>query len=234
VIELYAITDHPGPALPEATPLQLVARGSLAGVCGAADGDAAVTPEGLWRHERIVEELMRDRDVLPVRYGTRFPDEVAAGRVLEERREQLGAALERVRGAVELAVRVIAQPHASGPRNEDAPGAGDANDAGEANDAGNADDAGVGAGTAYLRARQRESAAASEAAGVVHEPLSAMARDHLVGSASLPGELLRVAYLVSADAVPTFTETVARLQQEHPALLITCTGPWPAYSFAQR
>lgn len=219
MIELYAITDHPGPALPEATPLRLVARGSLAGVCGAADGDTAVTPEGLWRHERIVEELMQDRDVLPVRYGTRFPDEVAAARVLEERREQFGEALERVRGAVELAVRVIAQ------REGPAPGDVGARDA---------VDTDVGAGTAYLRARQRETAAASEVAGAVHEPLSAIARDHVMGAATLPGELMRVAYLVPTGAVPSFTEAVARLQQEHPALLITCTGPWPAYSFAQR
>jgi hypothetical protein len=226
VIELYAITDHPGPALPEATSLRLVARGSLAGVCGAADEEVAVTPEGLWRHERIVEELMQDRAVLPVRYGTRFPDEVAAGRVLEERREQLGAALERVRGAVELAVRVIARSGAP------APGEGEGED--HAVSAGRSGDADVGAGTAYLRARQRETSAASGAAAAAHEPLSALARDHLVGTPSLPGELLRVAYLVDADVVPAFTETVARLQQEQPALLITCTGPWPAYSFAQR
>jgi hypothetical protein len=219
VIDLYAITDHPGPALPDATPLRLVARGSLAGVCGAAGAEEAVTPEGLWRHERIVEDLMQNRDVLPVRYGTRFPDESAAGRVLEERGEQFAAALDRVRGAVELAVRVISGPGVPPPADDEATAVG----AGE-----------VGAGTAYLRARQREKAASSEAANVVHQPLSAVARDHVTGPGTLPGELLRAAYLVSADAVATFTATVGRLQVEHRGLLITCTGPWPAYSFAQR
>ena len=107
MIELYAITDHPGPALPDAETLRVVARGSLAGVYGDASEEHAITPDGLWRHERIVEKLMQERTVLPVRYGTRFANESAAGEVLEERREQFSAALDRVRGAVELAVRVI-------------------------------------------------------------------------------------------------------------------------------
>jgi hypothetical protein len=105
VIELYAITGHPAPPLPPVVPLEAVAADGLEAVCApAAEGD--VSPEALWRHEGIVEALMEDRDVLPVRYGTRVEDEAAVLRVLEERRSDLLGALDRVRGAVELSVRV--------------------------------------------------------------------------------------------------------------------------------
>ena len=49
---------------------------------------------------------MEERDLLPVRFGTLVADEEAAARAVAERSEELLAGLERVRGAVELALRV--------------------------------------------------------------------------------------------------------------------------------
>jgi hypothetical protein len=103
VIELYAIAEQPAPELP--SPLRAVPAGSLVAVCGPADDE--VTPEALWQRETVLEGLMADRNLLPVRYGTRVEDEDAAARAVEERREHLAAALARVRGAVELSVRVV-------------------------------------------------------------------------------------------------------------------------------
>jgi hypothetical protein len=106
VIEVYAITDHPAPPLPALAPLQVVASGELAAVFAPASDEEA-TPESLWRHEEIVEALMEDRDLLPVRYGTRFADEQAAAGAVASRAADLTAALARVRGAVELSLRVL-------------------------------------------------------------------------------------------------------------------------------
>jgi hypothetical protein len=108
VIELYAIAGHPGPPLPELAPLSAVPADGLAAVCGPAGEEGELTAEKLWRHEEIVEALMADRDLVPVRYGTRLEDEQAAARAVAERRDELRAALERVRGAVELSLRVRA------------------------------------------------------------------------------------------------------------------------------
>ena len=105
MIELYAIAEQPPPDV--ASPLRAVPAGSLVAVCGPADDE--VTPETLWHRESVLEGLMADRNLLPVRYGTRVEDEEAAARAVEERREQLAAALERVRGAVELSVRVVGE-----------------------------------------------------------------------------------------------------------------------------
>jgi len=89
VIELYAITDNPGPPLPELAPeLRLVPFDGLAAVCTPAS-KAEVSPQTLWHHEEVVEALMADRDLLPVRYGTRLDDEAEVARAMEGRSEEL-------------------------------------------------------------------------------------------------------------------------------------------------
>jgi hypothetical protein len=200
VIELYAITDHPTPPLPQVAPLRLVATGDLAAIWAPA-GDEAVSADALWRHEAVVEALMEERDLLPVRYGTRFDDEGAAARAVEARRDDLATALDRVRGAVELSLRVI---------DPDAPPA--------ARDA-----------ASYLRDRRRQ----EDARRAVHEPLAAVARASVERPSPDPSELLRAAYLVDRDAVEQVTALVGRLQAANPNLRLLCTGPWPAYSFAE-
>jgi gas vesicle protein GvpL/GvpF len=200
VIELYAITDHPTPPLPQVAPLRLVATGDLAAVFAPA-GDNGVSADVLWRHEAVVEALMEGRDVLPVRYGTTFDDEDAAARAVAARRDDLAAALDRVRGAVELSLRVIE------------PGA----------------ERAAGDGASYLRDRRRR----EEARRAVHEALGAVARASVERPSPDPSELLRAAYLVDRDAVEQVTELVARLQAANPTLRLLCTGPWPAYSFAE-
>jgi hypothetical protein len=218
VIELYAITDHPGPPLPDVVPLRTVPIDGLAGVCTPAI-EAEVSPEALWRHEEVVEALMADRDLLPVRYGTRLDDEAAVARALEERRDELAAALDRVRGAVELSVRAAAPgaPALSGPVLPEA-----ARGAPEPP-----------RGTEYLRARARAEAGHERTAKILHEPLCALSRASVEGTPR-PPELFRAAYLVEHDAVEGFAATVARLESANPGLSLLCTGPWPPYSFAER
>jgi Gas vesicle synthesis protein GvpL/GvpF len=218
VIELYAITDHPGPPLPDVAPLRFISIDGLAGIC-ALVSEAEVSPEALWRHEELVEALMADRDLLPVRYGTRLDDEAAVARALEERRDELAAALDRVRGAVELSVRAAAPaaPELSGVALSKA--------------AGGAEEAAGGA--EYLRARARATAGHERTAKILHGPLSALARESVEGTPH-PPELFRAAYLVEHDAVERFAATVARVESANPGLSLLCTGPWPPYSFAER
>ena len=197
MIELYAITDHPGPPLPAT--LRAVPSGELAAVCAPA-GEREVSAEALWRHEELVEALMEDRDLLPVRYGTLLQDEAAAVRALEERRTDLASALNRVRGAVELSLRVFGEKEAERPET----------------------------GADYLRAKARSARTVRE----LHEPLAELARASAERPPHAENELLRAAYLVNREAVPSFVERVAALQQARPELSLLCTGPWPPYSFA--
>ena len=206
MIELYAIADHPGPPLPALAPLRVVPAGSLAAICAPAE-EREVTPEALWRHEEVVEALMEDRDLLPVRYGTLMDDDAAAARAVADRRAELAAALDRVRGAVELSVRAVAA---------------------EPDD----DDGDAARGRDYLRTKMRSAAAQDRVVHSLHEPLAALARADMQRAPRPPSELLRAAYLVDKDAIGTFTRLVARLDHRHTGLRLLCTGPWPPYSFA--
>jgi Gas vesicle synthesis protein GvpL/GvpF len=151
VIELYAITDDPAPPDP---PLRAVRCEGLTALCAPAEAPVNHEPtaEDLWRHEEVVEGLMEERDLLPVRFGTLIDDEDAAARAVAERRDELAARLDRVRGAVELAVRAY-------PRQaeQEEPVRGES-------------------GRDYMRAKARR----TEAARVLHEPLAAIARDSVV------------------------------------------------------
>ena len=104
MIELLAITDDPTPTPP---PLRIVPVGGLGLVVGAAAEADVIDAEALWHREDLIEELMRERTLLPVRYRTVVEDDTAAAEAVAERAEALKAALRRVRGAVELSVRVL-------------------------------------------------------------------------------------------------------------------------------
>jgi len=102
VIDLLAITDADAPP---AAPVRLIRAGGLGALCAPASSEPADS-DALWRHEELVEELMAERALLPVRFGTRVSGEDEIAALLAERRDEFAAALEHVRGAVELAVRV--------------------------------------------------------------------------------------------------------------------------------
>ena len=106
MIELVAITRVTAPSPP--APLRAIQVGPLAAVVAPCSGDEDVSAEALWRREELVEQLMADRDLLPVRYGTRFSEDEDAARAVAAQRTSLIDALDRVRGAVEFAVRAPA------------------------------------------------------------------------------------------------------------------------------
>jgi hypothetical protein len=107
MIELLAVTDDPSPPPP---PLRAVPVDGLSVLCAPARPEP-VTREALWQREATLEALMGERTVLPIRYGTFVADEAAAAGAVAPRCAALRAGLERVRGAVELSVRV----HADAP-----------------------------------------------------------------------------------------------------------------------
>ena len=211
MIELYAITDNPGPPLPELAPeLRLVPFDGLAAVCTPAS-KAEVSPQTLWHHEEVVEACAVAHGEQVAVGHQRLDDEAEVARAMEGRSEELAAALDRVRGAVELSVRVMAAAATPSPP----------------------DPVATTSGAEYLRLRAQAEASREDAAGALHEPLAALARESAQGRPR-PPELFRAAYLVERGAVDSFVAEVGRLQGESPGLAVLCTGPWPPYSFADR
>jgi hypothetical protein len=154
VIELYAITDDPAEPAP---PLRAIRCDGLTALAAPAEPQR-LSSDALWRHEEVVESLMEQHDLLPVRFGTLLEDESALTRALAGRGAELAAALERVRGAVELAVRARERRPVEAPPLP-------------------RDD-----GRAYMRAK----AGRAEAARLVHDPLACLARDSVVRSGPEP------------------------------------------------
>jgi hypothetical protein len=209
---IYGICDRsplpPGARGLAGAPLEALGEGGLVAVFTRhAQSIGDPSPEALWSHEQVVERLMADRTVVPVRFGSTVAGEDALRRLLAERRESLTAAIARVRGRVELGLRVHhEEPVAGGDMSA--------------------------SGRDYLLSRLQATRRAGDAAAALHEPLAALASDSVRQPPGGAGELLRSAYLVDRRGVAGFCTRVRRLQDAHPEIAMLCTGPWPPYSFA--
>jgi hypothetical protein len=121
VIHVYALTE-PAPELPDVQgianrPVAQVVVGRVAAVVSrhANAAEVEVSEESLWAHEAVVEALMADRAVLPVRFGGDFDEDEALRADLEPRLGELERDLARLRGHVELGVRVLVRERAEAP-----------------------------------------------------------------------------------------------------------------------
>ena len=208
MIWVYAICDRPDTPAPRRrglaqAPLDGVREGGLLAVISRhvhPPGDPA--PDALWAHERVIERLMTDRAVLPMRFGTRLADDDALREKLAVRQQEFLTALDRVRGRVEIGVRAMQPLAAQEVTATPAP-----------------------SGRAYIEGKLRNGREAT----AVHEPLAALAAASTRHAVHRPDELLRASYLVDRAAVAGFRAAVERVQR--PDLAVLCTGPWPPYSF---
>lgn len=121
---LYAITDRCEfgeedltlPGLDGLSPARVVADAGLGCVVSRHSGDdpRAVARDRLFRyllrHQQIVEAVMRERTVLPVKFGTILGDSSEVALLLAQARERLAKALESARGRVQFEVAATWDP----------------------------------------------------------------------------------------------------------------------------
>src|SRR6516165_9118805 len=93
-------------------------------------------------------------------------------------------------------------------------------------------------GTRYLRARAerwRERIASEDAAGrierALRQHLDPAAENTVWGFATTRSATLIASYLVERNEISAFVAAVADVRGRHPALDVSCTGPWAPYSF---
>jgi hypothetical protein len=215
VIYVYAITD----TLPRGLrsdggfggrPMRALEYGTLAGVFSPdPPHDLPPTEETLWHHEHVVEDLMRRGTVLPLRFGSTLPGVADLRELLRLRGDEFTAALDAVRGRVEMGVRATT-PVAALPFPDQ-----------------------QGTGQAYLASKLARRRVAAELADEINrevEPLSRASTCKLLGD---PQPMFAGAYLVDRDDVAGFRECCERARDAHPDVELTCTGPWPPFSFAE-
>lgn len=210
MIYVYAITDPldlDGATGLEEAPLELVEQDAIAGVFSTHEQlEVKSDPDQLWGHERVIDHLLERAAVLPLRFGTLLQDAEALRTVLAEDGARFRLLLARVRGCVELAVRVGLEPSPAQVASD---------------------------GTGYMRerlaAREREVGAADR----VLAPLRPLARATARRPVQAGSATVSESYLVPRAAVEPFAVQLKALQSQNPGLSISCTGPWGPYSFVQ-
>lgn len=181
-------------------------------------------------HDGVISAVARFGAVVPLRMATVYLDDDRVRQLLESRRVDFIAALDRVSGRAELGVKAYADPALLGGCDEAA-------------------EIGSGqkiSGTAYLMRRRRalmsrEEAyrVASEAAERIHARLMEYAVDGKrkpVSDRSLSNRkawtVLNGSYLVDTQLADAFEAAVADVGHDMTGIELKVTGPWPPYSFA--
>lgn len=232
MIRAYAVRPADSPPLEstavgvDAAPLWSVTAGHVAAVVSShADETAVPTREHtILEHASVVEAAHRKGPVLPVRFGATFESEELLRRALQAQHDGLVDGLERVAGHVEYGLRVAATEGGAPRSAADRPRAA----------AGSSGRRYLERVASYEQSVDARTAAATDTAEAIHAVVGGQATDRWLGSTPPAGLLAVIAYLVPCEQAGAFEEAVACVPPQHPALTVTCTGPWPPYSFAPR
>jgi hypothetical protein len=198
----------------DGSPLRAVSVGRVAAVVSEHEGAPEKGEDRFWQHEAVVERLLEEGAVLPMRFGATVAGEKELEALLRPREEEFVRLVTEVRGAVELSVRAELPASDSG------------HDPGR-------DAATAQSGVEYMRDRGRALRSLERAKERLHEPLKDLARRSLVleaRGAHGSERAFRASYLVDVERVDAFATCVDGLAEELGSE-VSCTGPWPPYSF---
>ena len=214
MLHLYALTEHPaqlaeaagiedsGLRVVEVTPAVDAVVGDVA-IAEGQPSEAAILA-----HAAVVEQLAAANEaLLPARFSGAYPSDDALATAIAEREPRISQGLERVRGCVEIGLRVFDNAPPTGGKAE-------------------------GSGRAYMQRRLEEVRRAEHTAAELHDALAAAARESTSRVLATPQLLLSAAYLLPRSAVEPFRRAVETAERDRPGLTFVCTGPWPPYSFA--
>jgi hypothetical protein len=201
----------------------------IGAVVSLYDADAvAVTRENVFAHERVIRHVLAHTTPLPFRFGTVVS---AAGleSYVNSQRDFLEAQLARVRGCVEMSVKIIWNAEAV----KDEAVERDAKESGAVNESG------AGRGAAFLAAKRQEilgdealKAQAERVAAWLAERLKGAVREWEVSVHPTAALVVAAAHLVERERLEDYRERIQNAQAERPELHFLTSGPWPPYSFS--
>ena len=191
------------------------------------DEKIAVTRENVLAHERVVRRVLTKTTPLPFRFGT-IVTEARLANYLDSQQSRLKEQLERVRGAVEMSVKVIWQPVAEGVE-----AAGGMDEEKAARSA-------QGSGTRFLLKKRREllgeSALKERAAEVgawLGRALEGTVRESCVRLQPSESLILAASHLVLRERLADYRAALDRAKTERTELHFLTSGAWPPYSFTR-
>jgi BMFP domain-containing protein YqiC len=206
---------------------RLIYQEAMAAVVSEFEGETvSVTRENVLAHERVVSRVLAQTTPLPFRFGTLASAERIQSYVTSQM-SSLKAALEHVRGTVEMSVKIIWD--AVENRREALAG-----EAGKSRD-------GVvnGAGTKFMMAKRREIVGderlqmrADELSAWLAGALREVVRESSVELRPAESLVLSASHLVAREKVENYRVTLEKARRERQDLHFLTSGPWPPYSFS--
>jgi hypothetical protein len=242
VVQAEDIQYLPSEGLESGRPPQAVVEGDLGAIVSEVDlaqfaedqlednlRDATWLESRVRAHERVLEALINDRPVLPMRFGTIFRDEYGVRALLSRRRDDLRSALDDLAGTKEWGVRAFVEQEVLERwvrRRSTTPPPPQG-----------------GEGAAYLGARrdqreleldiERASEDVRRRAEAALRPVARAVRRR--GAVASPGHARAVdlAVLLPDDRLSELQRIVADLDRwsRRRGLRFEITGPWPPYTF---
>jgi len=212
---------------------RLIQYGGIAAVVSPFEDESVpVTRENVFAHERVIGHVLAHTTPLPCRFGT-VVDAARLEGYVNSQRERLEAQLARVRGCVEMSVKVIwpvagVKGDATGrDTNVDAP----------------VDESGAqsaGRGTAFLMEKRRQilgdetlKARAEGVTAWLDARLGETARETRVVVRPMEALVVAAAHLVERVRLEEYQERLGAARKERADLHFLTSGPWPPYSFSQ-
>lgn len=191
-----------------------------------------VTEELLLTHERVVESLMSSHTILPMRYGTVVSNKSEILEIIEARRESIEALIEKVRGKVELGVKVLWNPKPIKQCVE--------RDDSEVEQLRINIQQSQNKGRRYLMEKLYEELVQRKVKSYgekfishILEKLSSFSIDQVFVKFPTERLLLSASFLVKKDNVANFEMLVQQFIIEYQKLSFFPTGPWPPYNFTK-
>ncbi len=235
---LYCLSDDPKIAAIETTEglsgayTRAVDLGKIKAVVSDVEShQVKVTRENVLAHERVIDRVMQVTTPLPFRFGAAVTVEQLRSYV-ESNEARLQALLDRVRGAVEMSVKIIWDKDAVGNQSAET----------TSQETGPKADASVseipGPGLAFLLAKQREMAVerglknrAEEIAFWLDQGVAGLVRDKAVSVQPADRIVVSARFLVERERVAEYRERINALGRERNELRFLTSGTWPPYSF---
>jgi hypothetical protein len=208
--------------------VRVLALGTLAAVVSEAGDEApAVNEENLLAHNRVNAAALAVSTPLPCRFGTRAAHERLAEYV-SNNEAALAAALARVRGCVEMSVKLMEKSGVRSQKSE------------VENEVGVANPGAAGAGTAFLLKKRREMLGeegaqrrAEEVAAWLASGVGELARETAERLSPSEAIFVRAAHLVERARVEEYRARLRALAAARQDLRLLTSGPWPPYSFGE-
>lgn len=208
---------------------RLLACGGISVVVSDYEGESVrVEREQVFAHERVVRCVLQRVTPLPFRFGT-LADRGKLEKYVETNRAALMQNLERVRGSVEMSVKIIWDVDKV---------RGESLAASERDGAGSEQPA-LGKGASYLEARRREilgdellKERAGEIAAWLKDSVAGQAVEHQVEVRPSESLVVRAAFLVRRERLNDYQARVEEARASRLDLRFLTSGAWPPYSFS--